>query len=361
LLTCDISFQIGIARPQTLPPRGWGPLISGFSSIFHRYQKSCFAGTSLGLARRVRELEILGPKLGGLLTMPGVTDLLVNGFNQVWLQRTGTGSGFEGESASAARLEQITSPFESEAELGELAQEIIANGGRHLDQANPFADVAIGTEATGGIRVHAALASGCNPKTHLSIRVHLNRLYGLDQLLELEMFSAQQYQLLSRILSDKESFLISGATGSGKTTLLRGLLSECAGERIIALEDVAEIAIPNPNFISLQTRQANIEGRGEINLERLVREALRMRPDRLVVGEVRGVELLVMLQALNTGHKGAGATIHANSITDVLPRVNAIARSAGVDAASIAEQMKAAFAWIIHVDSRKVVAIEKLS
>jgi len=309
----------------------------------------------------MQTLEILGPKLGGLLSLPGTTDLLINGFNQIWLQRVGSSSAAQLSDAPGARLEQIASPFESEAELAELAQEIIASGGRHLDQANPFADVSIGTEAAGGLRVHAALASGCNPNTHLSIRVHLNRLYGLQQLLELEMFSPQQHQLLREILQAKESFLISGATGSGKTTLLRGLLSECIGERIIALEDVSEISIQNPNFISLQTRQANIEGRGEINLERLVREALRMRPDRLIVGEVRGIELLVMLQALNTGHKGAGATIHANSITDVLPRVNAIARSAGVDAVSIAEQMKSAFAWIIHVDSRKVVAIEKLN
>jgi pilus assembly protein CpaF len=309
----------------------------------------------------MQTLEILGPKLGGLLALPGTTDLLINGFNQIWLQRVGSSSAGQLSDAPGARLEQIASPFESEAELAELAQEIIASGGRHLDQANPFADVSIGTEATGGLRVHAALASGCNPNTHLSIRVHLNRLFRLEQLLELEMFSPQQHQLLREILQAKESFLISGATGSGKTTLLRGLLSECIGERIIALEDVSEISIQNPNFISLQTRQANIEGRGEINLERLVREALRMRPDRLIVGEVRGVELLVMLQALNTGHKGAGATIHANSITDVLPRVNAIARSAGVDAASIAEQMKSAFSWIIHVDSRKVVAIEKLN
>lgn len=308
----------------------------------------------------MQSIEVLGPKLGTLLSLPGVTDLLINGFNQIWLQRVNPSVNAE-LAAHGARLEQIASPFESEAELAELAQEIISSGGRHLDQANPFADVAIGAEGNGGLRVHAALASGCNPNTHLSIRVHSNRLYGLNQLFELEMFSLQQHQLLRQILSAKESFLISGATGSGKTTLLRGLLSECIGERIIALEDVAEISIQNANFISLQTRQANIEGRGEINLERLVREALRMRPDRLVVGEVRGVELLVMLQALNTGHKGAGATIHANSITDVLPRVNAIARSAGVDAASIAEQMKAAFSWIIHLDSRKVVAIEKLS
>ena len=285
-------------------------------------------------------LDVLGPKLGGLLMMPGVTDLLVNGYNQVWVERAGHG------------LEQLTSPFESEAELGLLAQNLIAQGGRHLDQANPFADVAIS-----GLRVHAALASGCNPNTHLSIRIHLNRLFGLDQLAEFGMFSQAQLLQLRQILESKESFLISGATGSGKTTLLRAMLSECTAERIIALEDVAEIGIQSGNFVSLQTRQANIEGRGEIALEKLVRESLRMRPDRLVVGEVRGAELLVMLQALNTGHRGAGVTIHANSLADVMPRVNAIGRAAGVDANSMMEQMRSAFQWIIHVENRRVIEI----
>lgn len=285
-------------------------------------------------------LDVLGPKLGGLLMMPGVTDLLVNGYNQVWVERAGHG------------LEQLTSPFESEAELGLLAQNLIAQGGRHLDQANPFADVAIS-----GLRVHAALASGCNPNTHLSIRIHLNRLFGLDQLAEFGMFSQAQLLQLRQILESKASFLISGATGSGKTTLLRAMLSECTAERIIALEDVAEIGIQAANFVSLQTRQANIEGRGEIALEKLVRESLRMRPDRLVVGEVRGAELLVMLQALNTGHRGAGVTIHANSLADVMPRVNAIGRAAGVDANSMMEQMRSAFQWIIHVENRRVIEI----
>lgn len=285
-------------------------------------------------------LDVLGPKLGGLLMMPGVTDLLVNGYNQVWVERAGHG------------LEQLTSPFESEAELGLLAQNLIAQGGRHLDQANPFADVAIS-----GLRVHAALASGCNPNTHLSIRIHLNRLFGLDQLAEFGMFSQAQLLQLRQILENKASFLISGATGSGKTTLLRAMLAECTSERIIALEDVAEIGIQSANFVSLQTRQANIEGRGEIALEKLVRESLRMRPDRLVVGEVRGAELLVMLQALNTGHRGAGVTIHANSLTDVMPRVNAIGRAAGVDANSMMEQMRSAFQWIIHVENRRVIEI----
>jgi pilus assembly protein CpaF len=289
-------------------------------------------------------MTALGPKLASLLSLNGVTDLLINGYDQAFVQRSGFG------------LEPVASPFESEAELGQLAQQIIAAGGRHLDQANPFADVSIE-----GLRVHAALASGCNPRTHLSIRVHLNRLFGLDQLADFGMFDSNQALLLREIILSRENFLISGATGSGKTTLLRAMLSECVGERIIALEDVAELGLQMSNYISLQTRQSNIEGKGEISLDRLVREALRMRPDRLVIGEVRGAELIVMLQALNTGHRGAGATIHANSFADVLPRVNSIGRSVGVDAQSMLEQMRSAFTWVIHVDHRKVVTIDKLS
>jgi pilus assembly protein CpaF len=293
-------------------------------------------------------ITALGPKLGGLLAIQGVTDLLINGYRQAFVDRAGAG------------LEQVASPFESEAELGQLAQQIISLGGRHLDQANPFADVSIGADSVGGLRVHAALASGCNPNTHLSIRVHSNRLFGLEQLSDFGMFDQVQLDELRQVVSRRENFLISGATGSGKTTLLRAMLSECVGERILALEDVAELGLQSLNYISLQTRQSNIEGKGEISLERLVREALRMRPDRLVIGEVRGAELIVMLQALNTGHRGAGATIHANSFADVMPRVKAIGRAVGFDAESMSEQMRSAFTWIIHVEQRKVVTIAKV-
>ena len=299
-------------------------------------------------------LEAVGPKLASLLALPGLTDLLVNGWGQVWAQRAGSGNRVG--SGNRAGLEQLQSPFESEAELGQLAQRLIGLGGRHLDQSNPFADVSIG-----GLRVHAALASGCNPETLLSIRVHMNRLFGLDQLAQFGMFDEAQLALLKQIIQQRKSFLISGSTGSGKTTLLRAMLSECVGERVIALEDVAELGLQGANFLSLQTRQSNIEGRGEITLSRLVREALRMRPDRIAVGEVRGAELITMLQALNTGHQGAGTTIHANSVADVMPRVHAIGRAEGYDHISIAEQMHSAFSWLIHVDSRQVIEIVELN
>lgn len=286
---------------------------------------------------------MLGPKLAGILASPGVTDLLVNGTNQLWVQR-------------GAALESMANPFESEAELAELAQNLIALGGRHLDQANPFADVSIGL-----LRIHAAIASGCNAQTYISIRVHAGRTYGLEELSQLAMFTKDQMQQLRSMIELRESFLISGPTGGGKTTLLRAMLAECVGDRIIALEDVAEINLQSGHFISLQTRQPNIEGRGEINLDRLVRESLRMRPDRIAVGEVRGSELMTMLQALNTGHTGAGATIHANAIEHVASRIFAIAISAGINEQQILNQVISAFSWVIHVQNKKIVKIANVA
>ena len=284
----------------------------------------------------------LGPKLAGLLAQPGVTDVLINGCNEVWLQR------------GSDHLIRIESPFETEQELAQLAQATIAAGGRHLDQANPFADVSLG-----GIRFHASLASSCTPQTHISIRSHIDRQFGLHQLCDFAMFSVKQLEFLKSIVADKQNFLIAGPTGSGKTTLLRAMLAECATERVIALEDVAELKLSSGHFVAMQTRQANVEGKGEITLDRLVREALRMRPDRIAVGEVRGVELVTMLQALNTGHSGAGATIHANSLPHVVSRLNLIAHQAGLGRAELADLVVSALNWVLFVDSKQLIATAK--
>jgi pilus assembly protein CpaF len=293
--------------------------------------------------------DILGPKLASLIANPGVTDVLVNGHNQVWVQR------------GSSSMESVESPFASAAELGRLAQDLIASGGRHLDQANPFADVSIDEV----IRVHAALASACHPKTLLSVRVHLDRHFGLDELAATGMFGELESQIFRGILARRENFLIAGATGSGKTTLLRAMLAECRSERVIAVEDVAEIGLQSGHFISLQTRQANSEGAGSISLERLLREALRMRPDRLAVGEIRGPELLVMVQALNTGHSGGGATIHANSFDTVEDRVGAIGWQCGLRADEVIAQVRAAIDWLIFIGvesgTRRVMKIGRFS
>lgn len=289
--------------------------------------------------------EILGPKLSALIANPGVTDVLVNGHQEVWFQRAST------------RLEAAPSPFESEDELARLAQDLVASGGRHLDQANPFADVSI----AGSIRIHASLASACHPKTLLSVRVHLDRHFGLDELQAAGMFEGPELGLFRLMLERRENFLIAGGAGAGKTTLLRALLAECQGERVIAIEDVGEIGLQVGHFISLQARQANIEGAGEITLEKLVREALRMRPDRIALGEVRGPELLAMVQALNTGHSGGGATIHANSFETVAERIGAIGSQAGLTPSEAIAQAKSAIHWLIFVardgESRRVLQI----
>ena len=293
--------------------------------------------------------DILGPKLAGLIASPGVTDLLINGHAQVFIQR---GSG---------QLESQPSPFDSEDELARLAQDLVASGGRHLDQANPFADVSL----AGHIRVHASLASACHPKTLLSLRLHFDRHFGLDELQAAGMIGALELQLLRGMIQRRENFLIAGGAGAGKTTLLRAMLAECRGERIIAVEDVAEIGLQAGHFIGLQTRQPNIEGAGEISLDKLVREALRMRPDRIAVGEIRGVELLTMVQALNTGHAGAGATIHANSFSSVVDRIGAIGWQCGLGAQEVIEQVRSAIDWIIFVGresaARKVIQIGRFS
>ena len=147
----------------------------------------------------------------------------------------------------------------------------------------------------------------------------------------------------------KDKVGLVGRNGAGKTTLLRAMLGACQGERVIAVEDVSEIGLESGHFISMQTRQANIEGAGEVGLDKLLREALRMRPDRLAVGEVRGAELLVMLQALNTGHSGGGATIHANSFDSVKNRIGSIAWQCGIAADELIAQAKSAIDWLIFV------------
>jgi pilus assembly protein CpaF len=229
----------------------------------------------------------------------------------------------------------------SEAELSNLARELIELGGRRLDQANPFADVSL----PGGLRVHAVLKSACSEKTLVSIRLHASEPVPLVTLLTPEFANPQQRELLQEISSSRSSVLIAGATGTGKTTLLRAMLLE-SNDRIIAVEDVTELTAPN--IISLQTKPKNIEGAGEITLDDLVRQALRMRPDRICVGEVRGPELVSMLQALNTGHRGA-TTLHANSLEHVPERLISIASQQGLSSKALARLVASAFDYVVSL------------
>jgi pilus assembly protein CpaF len=232
----------------------------------------------------------------------------------------------------------------SESELAAIARELIELGGRRLDLANPFADVCL----PGGLRVHAVLKSGCSSKTLLSIRLHQAKVKTLSELFNTLSASPLQQTIIREILDSGESFLISGPTGSGKTTLLRAMLSGST-ERVIAVEDVTELA--GNNIVCLQSRSVNVEGQGKITLEQLVREALRMRPDRIVVGEVRGLELMAMLQALNTGHRGA-TTIHANNLFQIPERLSTIKADLAISDTAYFKMIAAAFDWVIALEAK---------
>ena len=254
-------------------------------------------------------------------------------------------------------LVQLTDFQVSESELAVIAKELIELGGRRLDLANPFADVSL----PGGLRVHAVLKSGCSSKTLVSIRLHQAKAITLSELFNSLSASPLQQTIIREIVDSGESFLISGPTGSGKTTLLRAMLSGST-ERVIAIEDVTELA--GNNIVCLQSRSMNVEGQGKITLEQLVREALRMRPDRIVVGEVRGLELMAMLQALNTGHRGA-TTIHANNLFQVPERLSTIKADLAISDTAFFKMIAAAFDWVIALElkagTRSVSGIGKFA
>lgn len=238
-------------------------------------------------------------------------------------------------------LESVNSLVLSESELSALAKELIELGGRRLDLANPFADVAL----PGGLRVHAVLKSACSDSTQVSIRLHSPVSISLEELLSNGLATLSQSELIQEIVSSRSSFLITGATGTGKTTLLRAMLSKTS-ERVIAVEDVTELT--GSNLVCLQSRPNNIEGAGQITLQDLVRQALRMRPDRICIGEVRGEELVPMLQALNTGHRGA-TTLHANSLAQVPERLLSIATQQGISESTLSRLVASAFEWVISL------------
>jgi pilus assembly protein CpaF len=264
-----------------------------------------------------------------------VTDVFANGPGQVWVDR-GAGLARAPVSLGGARLR-------------ELAVQLVGLGGRHIDEATPAVDVRL----EGGIRVHAVLAPISPTGTLLSIR--------LPSSARIELVDER----LLDLVESRANILITGAGGSGKTTLLAAMLSRAAPtERIVAIEDVAELRVEHPHFVSLETRQSNLEGVGEISLARLLREALRMRPDRLVLGECRGAEIRELLSALNTGHDGGGGTLHANSLADVPARLEALGALAGMSDVAIARQAVSAIGAVVHLSrygsERRVQSIGRL-
>jgi len=268
---------------------------------------------------------------------PKTTDVFVNGENGLWIDR---GHGLEQHQAWAA----------SEQTVRNLASMLVAAGGRHVDEAHPCVDACL----SGGVRVHAMLPPISTSGTLISVRIPRAEGFSLGELARAGLVDDNLYRFLVAVVLARRNVLISGSAGSGKTTLLGALLAHAPShDRIIAIEDSAELRVAHPHFLSIQTRQANLEGAGEIGLERLVREALRMRPDRLVLGECRGAEVRELLAALNTGHDGGAGTLHANSLRDVPARLEALGALAGLGPTAMARQAVSAISIILHLERRE--------
>ncbi len=271
----------------------------------------------------------LGP-LAVVVADPAATDVFVTGDGGVWAD---TGSG--ARRVPGVRLE----PAAARA----LAVGLIAAGGRHVDEATPCADVRLGE----GMRVHVALPPVAWGGTAISVR--LPRVTRVT--LEGAGLEAATLGHLQRALIERRTVLFTGATGSGKTTLMAAWLSDAlASDRIVIIEDVAEAPIAHAHLVALECRQPNMEGAGGVDLARLVREALRMRPDRLVVGECRGAEIREFLAALNTGHRGGAGTLHANSLLDVPARLEAVGMIAGLAPEALARQAMSGIDLVVHLE-----------
>ncbi|MCV7508184.1 ATPase, T2SS/T4P/T4SS family [Micrococcus luteus] len=282
------------------------------------------------VAALVDELDGFGP-LAPWVRTPGVTDVLVDGAGAVWTD------GDEGLVRRPGRLDPETA--------GALAVRLLHRAGRRLDAAVPLADARVG-----GVRVHAVLPPVSGGGTLLSLRIPAATTPSLAALADGWPDGALWADALEALVRDRATVLVSGATGAGKTTLLSAALGRVPGdERIVVVEDTAEAAPDHPHVVALQRRAANAEGAGEVGLAELVRHALRMRPDRLVVGECRGAEVADVLTALNTGHQGAWGTLHANAAAEVPARLTAMASLAGWRPETVAAQARAGVDAVLHL------------
>jgi pilus assembly protein CpaF len=287
--------------------------------------------------RIVRDSVGLGP-LEVLLADPSVEEVMVNGHERVYVERGG-------------RLEETEIGFDSEEELRNAIERILAPLGRRIDELSPMVDARLAD----GSRVNVVIPPLAIDGPTLSIRRFGASRPGPGELEELGTLSAEQRRLLERAVAERRSVLVSGGTGSGKTTLLNALSSFIgAGERVVTIEDAAELRLQQRHVVRLESRPAGVEGRGEVTIRDLLRNALRMRPDRIVIGEVRGTEALDLLTALNTGHDGALSTVHANSPADALARLETLALMAGVGLphAVVAEQVRRGIDVVVHLQRR---------
>ncbi|OFT30568.1 ATPase [Corynebacterium sp. HMSC08F01] len=291
----------------------------------------------LAVMRTLRDDTTGTGPLEALLADDTVTDICVNGPNCVYVD-------------SGAGLERSAVRFESEAAVRRLASRLAASCGRRLDDAQPFCDGHITRDDGTLLRFHAVLAPTAQAGTCISLRVLHTASATLDDLVARGALGGEVAEVLRGVVAKRKAFVVVGGTGSGKTTLLSALLAEVdPAERIVAIEDTLELTPDHPHVVNLTTRGANSEGAGEITIADLVRQSLRMRPDRVVVGEIRGAEVVDLLAALNTGHDGGAGTLHANSIAEVPARFEALAALGGLDRAGLHAQLAAAIDVVIVV------------
>jgi pilus assembly protein CpaF len=286
-------------------------------------------------ARIVRDTVGLGP-LEDLLADPAVEEVMVNGPERVYVERRGL-------------IEATDVRFADEEELRNAIERILAPLGRRIDELSPMVDARLAD----GSRVNVVIPPLAVDGPALSIRRFPARRPSPADLVEMGTLSSAQRDLLAGAVAGRRSVLVSGGTGSGKTTLLNALSSFIdAGERVVTIEDAAELRLQQPHVVRLESRPASVEGRGEVTVRDQLRNAQRMRPDRIVIGEVRGAEALDLLTALNTGHDGALSTVHANSPADALARLETLALMAGLGLPheAIAEQVQRGIDLVVHLE-----------
>jgi pilus assembly protein CpaF len=284
-------------------------------------------------ARIVRLATGLGP-LEPLLADPSVDEVMVNGFSEVWVERRG-------------RVERASASFGSEAELMHAIERVLAPLGRRVDEASPMCDARL----PDGSRVNVVVPPLAVDGACMTIRRFRPQGFALEDLVANGTMPLAVSEFLAECVRARAAVLVSGGTGSGKTTTLNALSGAIPdGERIVTVEDAAELALRQEHVVRLEARPPNVEGRGEVTIRALVRNALRMRPDRIVVGEVRGGEALDMLSALTTGHEGSLTTVHATSASEALRRIETLALMAGVGLPheAIRDQVGAAIELVVH-------------
>jgi pilus assembly protein CpaF len=291
-----------------------------------------------------------GP-LERLLADDSVTEIMVNGPSEIWIERQG-------------RLYETTVRFIDDAHLRRIINKIVAQVGRRVDEASPMADARL----PDGSRVNAIIPPLSLSGPILTVRKFSKRRLTLDDMVNLGTLSQDAVEFLQMCIRAELNVLISGGTGTGKTTLLNALSAAIPDEdRIITIEDAAELQLQQRHVLRLEARPKNIEGEGEVAIRELVRNSLRMRPDRIIVGEIRGSETVDMLQAMNTGHDGSLCTVHANSSRDALHRIETMVLMAGIElpVRAIRQQASAALDLIVHLDrlddgSRRVTSITEV-